>query len=352
MQTDIIEISDPSWHSTLEKLDFDVYHLPAYLSLEATRTNSHPEAFLLKDKERIFFVPYLLRKYEELVFDIISPYGYPGILLNQAAIDSVGFPDFALEEFKKNLAARGACSAFFRLHPILNQGYDRLFAAETLTKNGETVSIDLTLTESEIWAHTRKGHQSTINKGKRLGLVGKMLPLGDYLTEFINIYEETMDRVAAQKSYYFGRDYFEGLLELGERVHLGAIEAEGKIVCASLFFECCGIVQAHLGGTKTEFLKQSPFNLLLHYVRLWAKERGNKFLHIGGGVGGSTEDKLHTFKTGFSRQRHEFFTLRLITDESKYNYLVEARANLLQTSKQAILEQNFFPAYRYTLKNN
>ena len=123
------------------------------------------------------------------------------------------------------------------------------------------------------------------------------------------------------------------------------VESESQIICASLFFESCGIVQAHLGGTKTEFLKQSPFNLLLHHARLWAKERGNNFLHIGGGVGGQ-KDKLFTFKSGFSKQRHQFFTMRLIIDESKYDYLVSHKAQAKNISVAQLKESNFFPAYR------
>ncbi len=132
---------------------------------------------------------------------------------------------------------------------------------------------------------------------------------------------------------------------LGEKIHLGIVELEERITCASLFFECCGIVQAHLGGTRTEFLNQSPFNLLLDYVRLWAKKRGNEFLHLGGGVRGS-KDSLHTFKTGFSRQRHNLLTLRLITDEEKYHHLVELHAKSLNTKVEELLKTDFFPAYR------
>ena len=136
------------------------------------------------------------------------------------------------------------------------------------------------------------------------------------------------------------------IMSLGENIHLGIVEVDNEIACASLFFECYGIVQAHLGGTKTKYLHQSPFNFLLHYVRLWAKERGNEFLHIGGGVGGSTTDSLYTFKSGFSRQKHDFLTLKLITNEEKYYHLVNLRAKVLNTQAEALLSSDFFPVYR------
>ena len=168
----------------------------------------------------------------------------------------------------------------------------------------------------------------------------------NYIEEFLSIYNETMDRVVAKESYYFGQDYFLELLKLGNHLHLGIVELDGQVICASLFFESCAIVQAHLGGTRTEILKYSPFNLLLHDMRLWAKERGNTFLHIGGGVGGSTEDKLYTFKSGFSRQRHRFMTARYILDPEQYHYLITLHAQALGLSSTQLLETDFFPAYR------
>ena len=352
MKIAILDVNNSLWSETLSQLPNDVYHLPDYVALDARRTQTFPEAFLLQDEDKIFFAPYLLRSCSDIadssdgeIYDIISPYGYPGILMSEAAIDNPEFPDFALQQFRQTLQERGVCSAFLRLHPILSEKFAKVFQSDSLTENGKTVSMDLTLDEGQIWAKTRRGHQSTINKCIRLGLTVRTVSFAEYLDEFIDIYEETMNRVQAKDSYYFDRDYFEGLLKLGDKVHLGIVESEDKIVCACLFFESCGIVQAHLGGTRTEFLKQSPFNLLLHEMRLWAKARGNQYLHIGGGVGGQ-KDNLYTFKSGFSKQRHEFFTLRSVVDSEGYNDLLQLRAKSLNKSVEELERSQFFPAYR------
>lgn len=354
MNLQVIDLQNPLWGQTLQKLRHDTYHLPEYVYIESRRTQTTPEAFLIVDDEKIFFIPYLLRKCNDIVaeelitqetFDVVSPYGYPGILLNEAAASTPGFPDFAMNELRCVLRNKGVCSAFFRLHPILNHNFNEIFNSGTFTANGETVSVDLRLSEPQLWAHTRRGHQSTINKCKRVGFTARMVSFREYINEFIAIYEDTMSRLGADQAYYFNRDYFVGLLNLSDKIHLCIVELEEQIISACLFFECCGIVQAHLGGTRTEFLNQSPFNLLLDYVRFWAKKRGNEFLHLGGGVGGS-KDSLYTFKTGFSRQRHNFLTLRLITDERKYQHLVELRAKFLNNQVEELLKSNFFPAYR------
>lgn len=356
MNIEILQPQDLQWRETLAQLRHDVYHLPEYVEIEAKRNNAQAEAIAITEGENIFFVPYLLRSCEDAVglsestekcFDVLSPYGYPGFLWHG---EGGGFSDFvptAIQGLQDVLKSRGVCSAFFRLHPILScDRQSEAFDTSIFMDNGETVSIDLTLTENELWAHTRKGHQSTINKCKRLGLTSRVVPFLDYRDEFLGIYNETMDRVIAKDSYYFGYDYFSALLNLGDRLHLGIVEMEGQIICASLFFESCGIVQAHLGGTRTEFLKYSPFNLLLNDMRLWAKARGNTFLHLGGGVGGSKEDKLYTFKSGFSRQRHRFVTARFTIDPENYRQMVNLRAEALGVSATQLLETNFFPAYR------
>jgi hypothetical protein len=358
MEIQIIDRHSNRWFQVLQQLQHDVYHLSEYVYLESCRTKTTSEAFLLVDKERIFFLPYLLRKCDDIIdeaigtegnFDVVSPYGYPGILLSEAAANTSGFPDLALQEMKQIFKSKKVCSAFIRLHPILNSNLDRIFPSQIFTNNGQTISVNLKLSDGEIWAHTRKGHQSTINKCKRLGFKARMVPFTEYIDELIGIYQETMNRVAAEAKYYFDRQYFDLLANLGDKIHLEIVEFQEEVAAACLFFECQGIVQAHLGGTKTKFLPQSPFNLLLDTARYWAKSRGNEFLHLGGGVGGN-KDKVYDFKSGFSKQRHIFNTLRLIIDETKYHNLIDWQAKKMNMPKEELLSSKFFPAYRLANK--
>lgn len=354
MDYKIISLSDSLWLQTLNKLKHDIYHLPEYVDLEAKRINAIPEAILIFENEKILFLPYLLRcvnnlfdtKIEiPLIWDIVSPYGYPGILWSQAAANTPEFLELAVNQLIFALRDRQICSAFLRLHPILNQGLHEVLPLGLCQVSGETVSIDLSLSTSEIWHQTRPEHRNHINRCKRHGFTAKMVKLEEYIDKFMSIYHETMNRVEAKNYFYFDYNYFENLAKLHNNIYLCLIELNNQIACAGIFTECCEIVQYHLGGTKSEFLKQAPSKLMFDYVRFWAKERGNKFLHLGGGVG-SAKDSLYNFKAGFSKQRHLFLTLRLITDTEKYNSLVELRAKSLKTEAQNLLESNFFPAYR------
>jgi hypothetical protein len=388
MKVQILDIFNPLWLEVLEKLDCDFYHLPQYLSIEAKRINAIPEAFLAIDGEKIFFVPYLLRQCDESIFsstiaggrrrgvfsgevnsltaglsptpaspsaiannffDVISPYGYPGFLYNREAIADPSFLKAIANELIVAFASKNICSAFFRLHPILNQNVLDIFPEDTFnfTENGETVAVDLSLSEEQIWTNTRSTHRNTIFRCKRHGMIPKIVDAREYLSEFMAIYRETLDRLAAKSSYYFDLDYYLNLLNLDNKVHLSIVEFEGRVISGSLLLEHDGIVQYHLSGTKNDFLKLSPTTLLLHFVRLWAKTRGNSYFHLGGGLGG-VKDGLYNFKAGFSKQRYKFFTLRLITHPENYNKLVDWRSQALNVSPEKLLNSDFFPAYRFS----
>jgi hypothetical protein len=358
MDIRVLDTASPQWLETLAQMPHDVYQLPQYLELEAARNGAIPEAIVVIEGDQVLFVPYLLRQCQDVipaallsadVLDAISPYGYPGLLLSPAAKATPGFADRAMQALQQTLQSRGVCSLFLRLHPALNQDDVALFAPDTFTANGETVSIDLRL--ENLWAPTRSGHRSTINKCKRLGMVARIVPFLDYLDEFVRIYEETMDRVNATAGYYeFNTAYFRQMHELmGDRLHLCIVEYEGEIACAGLYTESCGIVQSALGGTRDRYVHLSPSSLETDYARDWAKARGNQFLHLGGGVGGSQSDSVYNFKAGFSKLRHPFYTLRLIVDPVNYQHLIDLRAKALNCTVESLAVSPFFPAYRATV---
>ena len=349
-----LEVDDPRWREALGRLPHDFYHLPEYVRLDGEWNQARPRAFLARTGAEELFIPYLLRRCDGLfpdvmtgdaVYDVVSPYGYPGLLLSDAARMSPGFARQAMHRLSESLREMGVCSAFFRMHPLLSHGLSELFPEGVLTPAGETVAMDLTLDEGKSWKGIREGHQWTIKKCQKRGFVARPVSLRDSLAGVMEIYWDTMDRVQAKESYYFGREYFARLAEMPEQVHCWVVESEGRPAAACIFFECGGIVQAHLGGTKSEFLSQSPFHLLLYSAAGWARSRGNRYLHLGGGVGASN-DRLLQFKLGFSQLRFPFSTLRLITDEGKYRELTARRARAADVPVEEFSRLDFFPAYR------
>lgn len=342
---------DQRWRETLGRLRHDVYHTPEYFLLEASRTGCTAEAIVLQDGERLFFLPYLVcgtsgtaRTTDQPTLDIISPYGYPGPLVTD---DEPEFLNHAMTEIRSHFLERGACSAFLRCHPIIGPAFTDVQVDGLSVSSSETVFVDLSLSESQIWTTTRKGHQSAINKCIRLGQSCDFVPFDECRDDFLEIYRQTMEHAAAGQSYYFDQTYFDTLAS-ATGVSVAVVELDSRIIACCLIFEYGGIVQAHLGGTLSGFRSMSPFSLLLHATRGWAKSRGNKVLHLGGGVGGH-RDSVFSFKAGFSRRRSEFTSIRMLIDPDRYSALVTSRAAELHVDRELLLATGYFPAYRSTL---
>ena len=357
MEVKILDTGDREWKDILTTIQHDIYHLPEYNILEAKRTNTIPKAFLATEGDKVFFLPYLMRSCQDIVatetetFDVISPYGYPGILLSESAENDSKFANLALDYLQKKLQDRGVCSGFFRLHPILNDNLVSLLPPDTFWDNGTTVSIDLNNSLEQMWKDTKSNHRNKINRcTKKFALKASITKFSEGIDIFCQLYEETMARVAARDIYYsFDTEYFIAMnAAMKDHLYLCIIESENKIASVGLYTECCGIVQAAFGGIRDTFVKQSPSILEIDYARRWSKERGDKHLHLGGGVG-AAEDSVYKFKAGFSQERHQFLTLRLIIDRDKYNYLLKARAKQLNIEPSQLERANFFPNYRATL---
>jgi lipid II:glycine glycyltransferase (peptidoglycan interpeptide bridge formation enzyme) len=208
--------------------------------------------------------------------------------------------------------------------------------------HGPTVSVDLRRSAEELWRQTRASCRHDIARALRAGHRAFVDERFEHLPAFVGIYRATMERVGAARHYRFPESYFDELRHaLGARLHLVVVAIGGEVAAGGLFVETCGLVQYHLSGTDARFAREAPTKLMLHFVRTWARERGDRRLHVGGGVGGA-EDSLFAFKAGFSPERHRFQTLRVVADEAAYRALVRARDPSLDPSDR----RGFFPLYR------
>jgi hypothetical protein len=233
-------------------------------------------------------------------------------------------------------------SVFSRLHPLIAQRPWLSGLGEVLSL-GQTVSIDLTLPQDVQRAQYRKGHKSDLNKLRRRGATCFYDRDQEHLSEVVSIYLETMQRVDAAEEYFFDRSYLVSLL--GSNVRLFVCRLADEVICGAFFLLCNGIVQAHLGGTKTEYLRLAPIKLVIDTARSWAAEQGAQVLHLGGGVG-AREDSLFRFKTGFSDCRHEFTVWSWVLLPEVYEQLCRARSRWNEQTGSAPVSSDYFPAYR------
>ena len=338
MKTELLDADDPAWAALLSDAQHDFYHLPGYASVCAAQEEGEAKAILVTDGGRSMLLPLVLRPITRGGRDATSPYGYPGPVVRGSA--DASFVADALASGLSFLASEGVVSLFVRLHPILNCALPEV--AGEIVHHGDTVDIDLTLPEEELWKQTRPNHRTQINRAMRAGRVAAFDDKWTRFDAFKRLYSMTMSHVSASSYYFFDEGYFDDLRDaLGDRIHLCVVGADQSIAVAGLFVETDGIVQYHLSGSDPAFAREGLTKLMFHHVRSWAKARGNRHFHLGGGVGGADDPLLH-FKAGFSPLRRPFHTLRAILDEREYARHVQAHAAEIGSS----LSAGFFPAYR------
>jgi CelD/BcsL family acetyltransferase involved in cellulose biosynthesis len=338
MNVDFLEPTDPRWAAALEGLAHDVYHLPAFSQAFAATEGARPVLVVARDGSQIALVP-LLFKPSVMAdhFEATTPYGYPAPLVCGDETFAAG----AARSMVDALRQQRVISMFARMHPLLDSGRALTRHVGTYIEHGETIWIDLSRTEEELWTDTRSNHRNQINRSIKAGNQAFFDAEWDHFNDFVRLYENTMRRVSASSYYMFPHSHYDELRRgLGDHVHLVCVRIGESIAAAALFFETDGLVQYHLGATDDGFLRVQPMKHLMHHVRLVMREKGNTRMHLGGGVGAS-EDSLFHFKVGFSPLRATFGTWRVVVDREAFTAL-SSRAGV------AADPAGFFPPWRYT----
>lgn len=309
---ELIGRADPRWEEAIGVCNHDFYHLPAYVTLCAEYEGGEAMAYWERNDSGTALVPLVSRRIatdeEGEVIHLTSPYGYAGPLGN--SLD--------LERFAEACRGVGASTVFLRMHPLLPE--PRMGRSEhvQVVSQGETVWIDLTLSEAEMSSQVRSGHRYEI---RRLGKLGYDFAVDDWskYPEFIRLYRETMMRRSAAAYYLFNEGYFAELRRsLAGRLHFfSCLAPDGAVAAASLFVVTAGLMQYHLSGSDPAHSRYAPSKGIIDIARKWGCAEGARVLHLGGGAG-AQRDALFEFKAGFSRNRGEFKTVRMVVDVERY----------------------------------
>jgi hypothetical protein len=337
----LVAADSAPWQAALDVLDHDVYHLPQHARIDARRTGGEPLALVYRDGGHVLFLPLVLHEIPGTCLrDASSSYGYPGPISTCPVGVDHPFWQEAISAIVATLASSGIVSCFVRLHPLLPVQLDALEPHGALVEHGPTVAVDLTLPAESLWRAIRSNHRRQITAAAASGLDVRFDDWSD-LGGFVDAYYDNMRHVHASDSYFFERTYFDSLRsELGGSTHLVTAHHKGEVVAGALVFEHRGIVQYHLGATRSRHRDKQPMKTVIHSVIEWSRLRGNRVLHLGGGLGGR-DDSLFHFKAGFSDARFAFHTWRVVTEPTAYEALTSGAAARGD-------DPWFFPAYRHT----
>ena len=329
-----------AWDACVEAGRHDMYHKHAYHLLEMERGQGTPSLFRYDSPHGgTIALPLLLRDPpagvdEGELKDATSVYGYAGPV-RSGLLDTRDFTLFQ-ELLAAELLEKRVVAVFSRLHPLLDQ-IELLDGIGTILEKGRTVSIGLDEEPGLQLRRYRSNHRRDIRKAARAGFRCTAETGSSALEEFVELYHETMERVAADRTYYFPRSYFDSLFDgLGDELHLFMCRSDGLLAAGGVFSMCDGVIQYHLGATASDYLRIAPIKLLFDEVRKWGNRNGARIFHLGGGVG-SEEDSLLQFKLGFSRTTHRFRVWQWIVMPETYRELTESTG---------VQSESYFPAYR------
>ena len=332
------------WDTTVRSFkEYDVYYLSGYVKAFQIHGDGEPLLFyyekngtrginvvmkrdVAKDKHFAGNIP------ENTYFDFATPYGYGGWIVEGEDTEPL------FNAYGAWCRRNGIVSEFVRFHPVLENHIGKETAYQVIPL-GETVTMDLSSPET-IWANITSKNRNMIRKAQKNGIRIYAGRYPEIYEIFRQIYNGTMTKDNADAYYYFGKEFYDSVLEdLPQNAQVFYAELDGRIIAASIMLTCNGKMNYHLSGSLGEYANLAPSNLLLYEAALWGCANGCKTLYLGGGVG-SGEDGLFKFKRAFYREDdlYRFHIGKKIFLQEFYELLLGMRQNLSQNG--------FFPEYR------
>lgn len=169
----------------------------------------------------------------------------------------------------------------------------------------ESVIVDLN--DFKMRGTTRR----TANKAQSAGVLIKEYQL-DRIKDFVDIYNAAMDRKDAKGHWRFSSKWFELFGRFVKPLLLLA-EYENKIEagCLVAYSQQYPVAYYHFAATYGKHPNLGVNHMLLSTACEVMKNKGFKYLYLGGGLTNSSDDSLLIFKSGFSKKRLPVFTYKI-----------------------------------------
>ena len=260
------------------------------------------------------------------LFDLVTPYGYGGFLVEGE------LPDSFADEYQAFCLENKFLTEFTRMAPFVPVAHPY---GEVLHL-GATVSIDTTNKEL-IQRNLSQQNRNKIRKAIKNNVVIHCGFDEELIDAFIPLYNATMEQNVATHYYFFEKPFYEDILQnLKDNALIFYARKEEHIIAMAIILFANGHAHYHLSCTDYQYRSLAPMNLLLYEVALWCVDNAINLFHLGGGVGGSKTDSLFEFKKSFNRyEENEYCVGKCVIDEAKYNTFVQDSP-----------DTGFFPSYR------
>lgn len=320
----VLTTEDLAWNDYIGQLPVymqDIYFTRQYHLLEEKKSDGKAYLFVYTEMgSEIGLYAFIKRPIEQMsiqgkFFDIETVYGYGGPLVNTENEEFVRRFEKAFIEYCRN---ENIIAEFVRFHPLIQ---NKTIFKENIQvlHNRKTVALDLSSNIDDIWmTQISTQNRNTIRKCIKNNLTVE--ETDDY-EAFMHIYDETMRRVNADDFYSFEKTYFDELRR-DDKNTLLCVKYNQQIIAAAIFMGYGKYFHYHLSGSRREYLKLAPNNILLWEAIRYAKEHGYQKMHFGGGLSDSMEDNLFKFKSHFSKEYADFYIGKRVHNSEIYNMLI------------------------------
>jgi hypothetical protein len=342
---DLITINETGkWDKIVKSFrDYDVNYLSAYAKAFHLHGEGDPLLLFYNDgntramnvvmkRDIALAKPFRERLPSNTWFDLATPYGYGGLLIEGANYSEVN------QAYDSYFRDNGFVSEFVRFH-LFNgyvSHYDGL--SKTFTRN---VVRNLDVQLDDMWMDFEHRVRKSVKKAAKAELEVQIDYNGEKIEDFLNIYYGTMDRTNARENFYFSNDFFKTLSQLEDHYVYFHVIYDGQIISTELVLYGKENCYSFLGGTNRDYIHLNANNLLKYEIIKWAKEKGLKRFILGGGYG--NDDGIFKYKKGFAPNGiYDFYVGMKVFDEDKYNHLVDIRRNEEGFNENTL----FFPLYR------
>ena len=285
---------------------------PYYVRMDAKRDDAlEPQYFWYEEGGECYYHAFHRAQVPGSTYvDHQSPYGYGGPL---STSDDPGFLRNAAQAYLAYCKEQKVLAEFVRFHPLVGNG--RFYHGKVLLDR-ETVFLDL---ESDYAKEYKKRVKGGLSSSVRDGLNVEWGAGGQ--KAFQEIYLDRMAEIGAARHYFFNNTYFNETFQW-ERTHLALCTLQGATLAGALFLCEGDVAEYHLAAATPLGLQLGAPGLILHQAAEWAKARGCRYLHLGGGTDRNPDNRLFFFKAGFSNLRAEFRIGAYVHDSEAYQLLM------------------------------
>ena len=251
-------------------------------------------------------------------YDIQGAYGYNGVVTN--CKDSDFMADF-WKAFDAYCHEEHIIAEFMRFHPVM-KNYEQGMGHFNMIHDRQTVYLDLTQSEEDIFAGFDKGTRQHVRKAAKTIEIRPAERTEESVEIFNRIYRENMEHVNSIPYLFFNLQHFRNMFKQGNIEFFIAWQGETPIACYS------GLVSNfyygnYLRASLTEY-NRTGVNTLMYWSMIQsAKAHGCHYVHFGGGTSGDPENSLLKYKMNFSKTLSEFWIGKKVHNPDIYNKVVE-----------------------------